>query len=89
MQTNYLPEARASWYRWAEFLRSRRLEGMAVWLLEAAGPLAVLGAQALYITGPLFRPAVPDGQIDALAGLLEDSREARQFAAFLREERSS
>jgi hypothetical protein len=86
MQTESLPEARTSWPVWAEFLRSRGLEALAAWALEAAGPLTVLGAQALYLGGPLFRPALPDGQIDALAGLLEDQREAQAFAAFLRKE---
>ncbi len=85
MQINSLPDARASWQRWAEILRSRRLEGLVAWILEAAGPLTVLGAQALYLGGPLLRPAVSDRQINALASLLEESSEAHAFAAFLRE----
>lgn len=86
MQTKHPPEARASWNKWAEFLRSHRLEGLAAWILEGAGPLAVLGAQALYLTGPLLRPVVSNGQISDLASLLEESSEARAFAAFLRED---
>jgi hypothetical protein len=87
MQTDFLPEARASWPRWAEFLRNRRLEGLVAWALEAAGPLTVLGAQALYLGGPLLRPAFSNGQIGALASLLEESSEAQAFAAFLREDK--
>jgi hypothetical protein len=86
MQTDTLPDTRSAWPGWAEFLRHRGLEGMAAWALEAAGPLTVLGAQALHLGGPLFRPALTDIQCDALANLLEDRDEAQAFAAFLREE---
>jgi hypothetical protein len=86
MQTDSLPEARASWPTWAEFLRRRGLESLVAWALEAAGPLTVLGAQALYLGGPLLRPGLSDGQIDALTSLLEDNSESLAFAAFLREE---
>lgn len=89
MQTDSLPEGRASWPTWAEFLRRRGLESMAAWALEAAAPLTVLGAQALYLGGPLLRPAFSQGQIEALADVLEDHSEAQAFAAFLREDMSS
>jgi len=89
MQTDSLTEARASWPTWAEFLRRRGLESLAAWALEAAGPLTVLGAQVLYLGGPLLRPAMSNGQIDTLAGLLEDHSEALAFAAYLREEMPS
>jgi|GEM_PF-339059 len=84
MQTEALPEARTSWPTWAEFLRRRGLENLAAWALEAADPLTMLCAQALYLGGPLLRPAFSNGQIDALAGLLEDHSEALAFVAFLR-----
>jgi hypothetical protein len=89
MQTDSLPETRASWPAWAEFLHRRGLESLVAWALESAGPLTVLGAQALYLGGPLLRPALSNGQINALAGLLEDHGEAQAFAAFLREEMPS
>ncbi len=87
MQMDAVSEARASWPGWAEFLRRRGLESMAAWALEAAGPLTMLGAQALYLGGPLLRPALSNGFIEALAGLLEDHSEAQAFADFLREEK--
>lgn len=87
MQMDAVSEARASWPGWADFLRHRRLESLAAWALEAAGPLTVLGAQALYLGGPLLRPALSNRFIEALAGLLEDHNEAQAFAAFLREEK--
>jgi hypothetical protein len=89
MQTDSLPEARTSWPVWAEFLRRLGLESLAAWALEAAGPLTVVGAQFLYVGSPLLRPVLSNGQIDALAGMLEDHSEVLAFAAFLREEMTS
>jgi hypothetical protein len=88
MQNDPLSMARASWPNWAEFLRQHKLEGLAVWVLEAVGPLAILGAQALYLGGPLIRPAISDDELSALAGMLEDPEELQNFTAFLREKGS-
>ena len=79
-------EARIAWKGWSEVLHRYGLENIAAWMLEAAGPLTVIGAQALYIFGPLLRPAFSDVQRDALAGMLEDRDETLAFTAFLREE---
>ncbi len=86
MQAHLASETHASWPAWAAFLRRWGLENLAIWLLEAASPLTLLGAQALYFGQPLLRPAFQDGQIENLANLLEDGAEGRAFAAFLREE---
>lgn len=88
MQTDSLPEAHSSWPGWAEFLRRYKLDDLTAWLLEAAGPLTVVGAQALYAGGPLFRPALTDSQRDSLARLLEDRNETHAFVRFLREKGS-
>ena len=89
MLTNPFSAERTSWPVWAEFLRERRLENLAAWALEAAGPLTVLAAQALYLGSPFLRSAFSTGQMDALAGMLEDHREVIKFTAFLREETPS
>jgi hypothetical protein len=86
MQMDPVSEARSAWHGWAELLHRHGLENLVAWVLEAAGPLTVLGAQALYLGGPLLRPALTDVQRDALAGLLEDRDETLAFTAFLREE---
>ncbi len=88
MRTDFAPETRSAWPHWAEFLRSHRLGNLAAWALEAAGPLTVLGAQVLYMGGPLLRPALTDAHRDALTTLLEDRDEVQALAAFLREETS-
>jgi hypothetical protein len=88
MQMDPIAETHSAWLGWAEFLRQRGLGNLAAFVLEAAGPLTVLGAQALYFSDPLLRPALTDVQRDALANLLEDRDEALAFAAYLREELS-
>lgn len=85
MQMDPVSETRTVWPGWADFLRRHGLENLVAWALEAAGPLTVLGAQALYLGGPFLRPALTDLQREALAGLLEDHAEAMAFTAFLRE----
>jgi hypothetical protein len=87
MQMDAVSEARASWLGWAEFLRRFGLEHLTAWAIEAAGPLTVLGAQALYLGGPFLRPVLSNGFVVALAGLLEDHAEAQAFATYLREEK--
>jgi hypothetical protein len=76
---------RAYWPKWADFLRQRGLQDVAIWLLEAGGPLALIGAQVLYIGQPFMR----NGHLNALANLLEDYDESQAFAAFMREDLAS
>lgn len=74
---------RAQWPEWAEFLRRRGLDGFAAWLLEAGGPINVIGAQFLYIGQPFFASEADDS-IRALANLLEKEDEAQAFRALLK-----
>lgn len=53
-------------------LRAWGLDGLTAALLEHGGPLAFLGAQALYAAAPLGGGSEPDSPIDRLAGVLED-----------------
>jgi len=87
MQMNPIAGTRSVWPAWAEFLRQRGLENIAIFFLEAAGPFAILGAQALYLGGPLINSALTGVQRDSLAELLENRQAALDFAAFLREEK--
>jgi len=74
---------RAYWPEWTESLRRRGLDGFAAWLLEAGGPINVIGAQLLYMGQPFIVPQ-ENADIRALANLLEEEDEARAFAALLR-----
>ena len=85
MQMNTDPEMRSSWPAWADFLHQRGLEDLAAWFLEAAGPLTILGAQALHFGAPFLRPALPAKQLEALAHLLEETDEGQAFVAYIRE----
>jgi hypothetical protein len=61
------------------------MRDMAASFLEALGPLTVFGAQAIYLGQPLLNSILPRDRIQALADLLEDSDQVKDFAAFLRE----
>ena len=73
---------RAYWPAWAERLQQWKLTAFAAWLLEAGGPLTLLGSQALYFARPFFGSE----HIEALAQVLEEDDEVRAFASYLREE---
>jgi hypothetical protein len=73
------------WRSWASFLQRWGVEQWAASALEVAGPLSVLGAQAVYISSPLLRNVFPVAQMDALARMLEDGGQTQAFAKYLRE----
>ena len=73
------------WKSWAQTLQRNGAGDWAASLLEAAGPLTVLGAQLVYLGRPLAGGLIPDRQMDALANLLEEPALAQAFAAYLRE----
>ena len=75
-------QPRAEWSKWAESLRRLKLDGFAAWLLEAGGPLTILGAQAVYFS----QPFIGGGILDPLAHLLEEDEESQAFARYLRGE---
>lgn len=67
------------WPRWAAVLQHYHLDQLTAWVLEAGGPLALLGAQALYF----FRSFLGPERSDALARVLEDEGELRRFVSYL------
>lgn len=73
---------REYWPRWAETLRRYQLNNIAASLLEAASPLAIFGAQAIY----LGRGFIHNEQLTALAATLEEENELRAFTAFITQE---
>jgi len=78
-------QPRSEWSEWAESLRRFKLDVVAAWLLEAGGPLTVLGAQAVY----LGQPFLGGKKLDSLAHMLEEEEETQAFARYLRGESSS
>lgn len=77
-------QSRAEWSKWAESLRRLKLDGLTAWFLEAAGPLTVLGAQAVYMT----QPFLGGKRLDSLATMLEEDEETQAFTRYLRGEES-
>lgn len=75
--------SRAYWPIWVDSLRRQGAADLVAWLLDAAGPLSILGAQALYLSQPFFSPSSMQG-MRALANLLEQEDEARDFSALLK-----
>jgi hypothetical protein len=78
-----MDSSRAYWPLWKDSLRRQKMDGVAVWLLEAAGPLKVIAAQLLYIGQPLA-PLQAGRNIGALAQLLEQEDESQAFTALLK-----
>jgi hypothetical protein len=75
--------AQSQWASWSAFLRQWGLESLAVWLLEAGGPLTLITSQVLYAG----QPFIDSPQISALANLLEDHDQSQLFAAYIREDK--
>lgn len=73
------------WSEWVQKLQQRGYSSWVAALLEGAGPLTTIGAQAIYFTQPVLRGIVPENQLDAIAHLLEDPEKTKKFAAWLKE----
>ena len=73
------------WQIWAHNLHRWGLAEWVATLLEAAGPLTLIAAQVVYMAQPLANRAAPEGHLQALAELLEDTKTTHRFTAYLRE----
>lgn len=76
---------RRLWKVWAQTLHRWGIRDWIASLLEAAGPLTLLGAQAIYVTQPLLSTFTTKDNLSALARLLEEPGQSQSFAEFLRE----
>ena len=70
----------------AHRLRAWGVSELAASVLEASGPLAFLGAQALYFTGATLAPFAREDDVLALAQLFENPASVRLLAERLTEE---
>lgn len=75
----------AIWQDWHERLKSLEIHEVVAAVLEAGGPLSLIGAQLVYFGQPLLRGFVPDEKLHALASLLEDREALQIFIHHLRE----
>lgn len=85
--TDTMQEVESCWQKWANFLKERNLEEIAITLLEAGGPLKILAAQMVYAGAPLLETFTPTNKTWLeLASLLEDKQHSQNFIAYLRGE---
>lgn len=72
------------WDQTLKYLYDRRLHLFTATLLEAAGPLTVLGAQLIYVSQPVLTLLIPQRQTQQFAGILEDPVKSKSFIRALR-----
>jgi hypothetical protein len=80
------PEYSQVMQRWAARLQQWRMHQIAAALLEAGGPLKIVGAQLVFIGQPLFSGLLSGERLDLLAGILEEPEKTEAFVDFLRKE---
>ena len=73
------------WQKWFDSLQHWGISDLAAILLDAFGPLNLLGAQFVYFGQPLLEQFLPDGHTHALASMLEDSTQTKEFVTYLRQ----
>lgn len=73
------------WQAWNEKIHASGLGAWAASFLDAFAPLAILGAQVIYVAKPILGPTLLSSHLDSAARLLEDSHHFREFTRLLRE----
>lgn len=74
------------WKSWANRLKKWGIADWTAQVMESFGPLAILGAQAIYITKPLVGPFINYQHLEAAAHLFEQPTAFQEFIILLREE---
>lgn len=72
---------REQWLLWVHALRSRRLDGLVGWFLDAGRPLAFISAQIMYMATPFVGE-----QAERVGRLLESDDDSSAFSYLLRAE---
>lgn len=70
--------------KWIDSLYKLRLQDLTATILEALGPMNLLGAQLVYLSQPILSPFIPEDQSRDLAKILEDPSETSIFIEALR-----
>lgn len=81
-----MQDSKHIWQDWARILHRWGVQDIVASLLEAVGPLSLLGAQLVYLGQPLFGRLAGNDHLEALAHMLEDRADTQAFVNFLREE---
>jgi hypothetical protein len=72
------------WQIWIKRLKQWGMQEFAASILEAAGPINLVGAQLVYVSQPLLDGIFPVDHLRALAGLLEEPEQTEAFVKTLR-----
>jgi hypothetical protein len=72
------------WQSWADTLYRWGAQEVVATLLEAFGPLNLVGAQVVYFGQPFLRMLLPEDHVNAFASLLDNPQETQAFTHFLR-----
>lgn len=70
--------------KWIKTLYKLRLQNLTATILEALGPMNILGAQLVYLTQPVLSPFITSDQSQEFAKILEDPSETALFIKALR-----
>ncbi|HAY85769.1 MAG TPA: hypothetical protein DCY42_12865 [Chloroflexi bacterium] len=84
--TKLQPDQQKIMQGWASRLQQWRMHQLAAALLEASGPLKLVGAQLVYLGQPVLGGFVANEQLNTLAEMLEEPSRAKTFIRYLREE---
>ena len=79
-------DVQASWQDLAALLQRWGVKGFVASLLEALGPLTILGAQVGYIGQPFLSSLIHPDRMQEIIRLLEEPDQTRAFDAYLQEE---
>ena len=79
------PHDHEIWKEWKHALRKWRMQEFVAWLLEATGPVNLVGAQVVYVGQPLLGAFIPKQKTSALARVLEEPETTQAFVRYLRE----
>ena len=84
--TETMDTDRHIWQVWSAKLQRWGVAGWAAEFLDAAGPLAVVGAQFVYLGQPLLSQFWAWKDLDAVAQVLESPNRRNAFVQILRED---
>jgi len=84
-----MDENQPIWISWSRVFRRWGISNGVASVLEGAGAISLLAAQALYISQPLLSGVISARSLQAFAQILENPAEKRAFVSFLREAPSS
>jgi hypothetical protein len=76
--------SQSTWQTWTHKLQEYGLADLTASILEAGAPLAVLGAQAVYVSQPVLTAVWPRLDLNPLTHLLEEDASYRAFIGGLR-----